>query len=171
MLKLKTHFIPRTLNFVNPKICIYDLDGTIINSSHRTRYLDNGDLDLEHWKANCTKDQIMRDDLLPMYWQLRADYENGNIVVICTARELSEWDYEYLSFMGIYYDYIYSRPKENMTKDDILKKAQLRHFWNFKQYSKFRKLFADDRIDNLNAIRELGNVDCINAKVWNRKFA
>ena len=51
-MKLKTHFIPRVLNFVNPKICIYDLDGTIIDSSHRAKYSDDGILDLEHWKKN-----------------------------------------------------------------------------------------------------------------------
>ena len=45
MIKLKTQFIPRVLNFVNPKICIYDLDGTIIDSSHRAKYSDDGILE------------------------------------------------------------------------------------------------------------------------------
>ena len=53
-MKLKTHFIPRVLNFVNPKICIYDLDGTIIDSSHRAKYSDEGILDL-YWKENLLK--------------------------------------------------------------------------------------------------------------------
>ena len=61
MLKLKTQFIPRILNFVNPKICIYDLDGTIIDSSHRTKYMENGELDLANWKANNTKENIFKD--------------------------------------------------------------------------------------------------------------
>ena len=111
MIKLKTQFIPRVLNFVNPKICIYDLDGTIINSSHRAKYDENGILDLEHWKRNSTKENIFRDELLPLYWQLRADYENGNIVVICTSRELGKHDLEFIHSMGIYYYYIYIRPK------------------------------------------------------------
>ena len=46
------------LNFVNPKICIYDLDGTIIDSSHRAKYSDDGILDLEHWKENSTKSTL-----------------------------------------------------------------------------------------------------------------
>ena len=170
-MKLKTHFIPRILNFVNPKICIYDLDGTIINSSHRAKYDEQGNLDLDHWKLNNTKENIFKDDLLPMYWQLRNDYENGNIVILCTARELGKWDLEFIHSMGIYYDYIYSRPIGIPTKDEIIKKAQLRHFWNFKQYRKYRKYFYDDKIENLREIRKLGNVDCINARIWNNKFA
>ena len=171
MIKLKTQFIPRVLNFVNPKICIYDLDGTIIDSSHRAKYSDDGILDLEHWKENSTKENIFQDTLLPLYWQLRNDYENGNIVVICTARELGKYDLEFIHSMGIYYDYIYSRPKGNPTKDEILKNAQLRHFWNFKQFRKLGKLFYDDKIENLRQIRKLGNVDCVNAKSWNGRFA
>ena len=170
-MKLKTHFIPRILNFVNPKICIYDLDGTIINSSHRASYDEQGNLDLDHWKANNTKENIFKDDLLPMYWQLRNDYENGNIVILCTARELGKWDLEYIHSMGIYYDYIYSRPVGNPTKDEILKKAQLRHFWNFKQFKKMPKTFADDRQENLDEIQTLGNVSLINAKEWNLNFS
>lgn len=171
MLKLKTQFIPRILNFVNPKICIYDLDGTIIDSSHRTKYMENGKLDLANWKANNTKENIFKDDLLPMYWQLRQDYENGNIVIICTARELGKYDLEYIHSMGIYYDYIYSRPKDNITRDDILKAKQLRHFWNFKQFAKLKKYFYDDRTANLTAIRKYGNVETVNARIWNKRFA
>ena len=169
-MKFKTNFINRFFN-INPKICIYDLDGTIINSSHRAKYDEQGNLDLDHWKLNSTKENIFKDDLLPMYWQLRNDYENGNIVILCTARELGKWDLDYIHSMGIYYDYIYSRPKDNPTKDEILKKAQLRHFWNFKQYRKYRKYFYDDKIENLREIRKLGNVDTINARIWNNKFA
>ena len=62
-MKLKTEFIKRFFN-LNPRICIYDLDGTIIDSSHRARHDQNGILDLEHWKANNTKENIFKDDLL-----------------------------------------------------------------------------------------------------------
>ena len=113
----------------------------------------------------------MVDDLLPMYWQLRSDYERGNIIVLCTARELGKWDYEYIHQMGIYYDYIISRPKGISTKDEILKKAQLRHFWNFKQFKNMPKTFADDRQENLDEIQTLGNVSLINAKEWNLNFS
>ena len=105
----KTNFCERFFN-LDPKIRIYDLDGTIIDSSHRARHDENGKLDLDHWKANNTKENIFKDDLLPMYWQLVADYKNGDHIILCTAREMGKWDYEYLHSMGIYYDYIKSRP-------------------------------------------------------------
>ena len=64
-MKFKTNFINRFFN-INPKICIYDLDGTIIDSSHRAKYSDDGILDLEHSKENSTKENIFRDELLPL---------------------------------------------------------------------------------------------------------
>ena len=124
-MKFKTNFINRFFN-INPKICIYDLDGTIINSSHRSKFDENGILDLEHWKANNTKEMIFEDSLLPMYWQLRSDYINGDIIVICTARELTKWDWEFIHSMGIYYDYVISRPLGNNTQDHLLKRNQLK---------------------------------------------
>ena len=39
-MKLKTRFVERFFN-VEPKIRIYDLDGTIIDSSHRERHDEN----------------------------------------------------------------------------------------------------------------------------------
>ena len=89
----KTNFCERFYN-LSPKICIYDLDGTIIDSSHRATHDINGNIDLSDWKAKSTKDLIFQDNLLPLYWQLVDDYKNGNIIVICTARELGEWDLE-----------------------------------------------------------------------------
>ena len=166
-MKLKTHFIPRILNFVNPKICIYDLDGTIINSSHRAKYDEQGNLDLDHWKLNSTKENIFKDDLLPMYWQLRNDYENGNIVILCTARELGKWDLEYIHSMGIYYDKIISRPKGNTTVDHVLKARQLKFFWNLKPFQKLHKIFYDDNENNLRAIDKLGTGTVVNANVLN----
>ena len=108
---------------------------------------------MEHWKENSTKENIFRDELLPLYWQLRSDYENGNIVVICTARELGKYDLEFIHSMGIYYDYIYSRPKNNPTKDEILKNAQLRHFGtssnfaNSQNYSMMIRLRTYDKFE------------------------
>ena len=120
-MKFKTKFCDRLYN-LNAKIRIYDLDGTIIDSSHRARHDQNGKLDLDHWKENNTKEKIFQDELLPMFWQLVADYKNGDYIILCTAREMGKWDYEYLALMGIYYDKILSRPTGEMTADYKLKK-------------------------------------------------
>ena len=169
-MKTKTKFCERFFN-LSPKICIYDLDGTIIDSSHRATHDENGNIDLENWKANSTKEMIFQDDLLPMYWQLVADYKEGNIIVICTAREMGKWDMEYLHSMGIYYDYIISRPNGIETIDHVLKKSQLRKFWNLRQFKDLFKSFYDDNLDNLKSVKEIGQCHTVNAKEWNARFS
>jgi hypothetical protein len=54
---LKTKQCERFYN-LSPKICIYDLDGTVIDSSHRATHDEQGNIDLENWKAKSTKDFI-----------------------------------------------------------------------------------------------------------------
>ena len=88
---LKTKMVDRFFN-LSPKICIYDLDGTIIDSSHRATHDENGMIDLENWIANSTKELIYQDQLMPLYTQLVADYKNGNMVILCTARNLGIHD-------------------------------------------------------------------------------
>jgi hypothetical protein len=48
---------------------IFDLDHTVIDSSHRQLTLADGSLDLAHWVDNCTRAQIMRDRPLPLLAQ------------------------------------------------------------------------------------------------------
>jgi len=168
MMKTKTKFVDRLFNPF-PKIRIYDLDGTIIDSSHRAKMDQNGKLDLEHWKANNTKENIFNDDLLPMYWQLVNDYKNGDIIILCTARELTKWDWEYIHSMGIYYDYVKSRPiGENMT-DWKLKRNLLNPFFNLKPFNKIVKYFYDDNDSNLAQLSDMGAIVC-NAREWNQHF-
>ena len=113
---LKTKQCERFYN-IEPIISIYDLDGTIIDSSHRATHDENGNIDLENWKAKSTKDFIFQDSLMPLYTQLVKDYKNGNLVILCTAREFSKWDWEFLHIHNIYYDRVISRPKGNITTD------------------------------------------------------
>tara|TARA_Y100001973_G_C5194602_1_gene333351 strand:+ start:1123 stop:1626 length:504 start_codon:yes stop_codon:yes gene_type:complete len=167
-MNFKTNFCDRFFN-LSPKVIIYDLDGTIIDSSHRIKLRDDGSLDLEHWKANNTKDMIFQDRLLPLYKTLQTDYKLGNYIVICTARELNKWDMEFIHSMGIYYDKIISRPKENDTVDHILKARQLKFFWTLKPFQKLHKIFYDDNENNLRAIEKLGTATVVNANWLNNR--
>ena len=169
MIRHKTKFIQRTIKG-NQAVKIYDLDGTIIDSSHRIKLREDGSLDLEHWKNNCTREQIFQDSLLPMYWQLRADYMNGDIIIICTAREFNKYDLEYLHTMNVYYDYLISRPKDCKTIDHELKKLQLTHLFHFNQFKNMAKAFYDDNANNLKAISQLGSIDCVHAGEWNNQY-
>ena len=47
-------------------IYIFDLDHTVIDSSHRQLTRADGSLDLDHWIENCTREKIYQDKLLPL---------------------------------------------------------------------------------------------------------
>ena len=161
---LKTKMVDRFIN-LSPRICIYDLDGTIIDSSHRATHDEDGNIDLANWVENSTKDLIYQDRLMPLYTQLVADYKNGDMVILCTARNLGVYDWEYIHAMGIYHDKVISRPKYNMTKDCDLKKSQLRYLFNLPQYQGKEKIFYDDNPSNLKEISDLG-ARVIDARGW-----
>jgi len=160
---LKTKMCDRFYN-LSPKICIYDLDGTVIDSSHRATHDEQGNIDLVNWKAKSTKDFIFQDSLLPLYSQLQKDYKNGNMVILCTAREFSKWDWEYLYFHNIYFDRVISRPVGNMEKDYKLKKNQLRYLFTLPCYKDKEKIFYDDNANNLWYVGTLGNIELVNPR-------
>ena len=87
------------------------------------------------------------------------------MVILCTAREMNKYDYEFIHFHNIYYDRIISRPKNNNTPDHILKASQCRYLFNLPQYRDLEKFFIDDNERNLSALKELG-ATVLNAKHW-----
>jgi len=160
---LKTKQCERFYN-LSPSICIYDLDGTVIDSSHRATHDEQGNIDLANWKAKSTKDFIFQDSLMPLYSQLQKDYKNGNMVILCTARELGKWDLEYIHMHNIYYDRVISRPVGNMEKDYKLKKNQLRYLFSLPQYKDKEKIFYDDNSNNLWYVGTLGKIELVNPR-------
>ena len=80
---------------------IYDLDHTVINSTHRQSTLADGSLDLAHWIENNTPEKIWRDSLLPLAHQWRTQYARGAEIVVCTARVMQDADYAFLNHHGL----------------------------------------------------------------------
>ena len=108
---------------------IFDLDHTVIDSSHRQHTKPDGSLDLENWKENCTRNKIMQDKLLPIADIMRHVYNKGHDVIICTARVLSEHDLEFLQKHDLRYNALLSRIEGDNRKDDIMKRDLLiKHF-------------------------------------------
>lgn len=68
---------------------IFDLDGTVVDTSHRYRDTPEGHCDLDFWFANSTPEMIARDALLPLAASMRRFYERGHTIIICTARDFS----------------------------------------------------------------------------------
>ena len=107
---------------------IFDLDGTVIDSSHRRQYNADGTLNISAWRK-CTRDMIMRDSLLPLASVMRELIASNKMVAICTARVLGKADWEYLEMHQILPRIIISRIEGDTTPDAEFKPRQLQ--WSF----------------------------------------
>jgi len=105
---------------------IFDLDHTVIDSSHRQLTKADGSLDLTHWRENCTHEKIMGDTLLPLARTMRDAINNGQNVIICTARVLGRSDIIFLAKHGLLTSVILSRPEGDNTPDAELKTRLLK---------------------------------------------
>ena len=104
---------------------IWDLDGTVIDSSHRYSTLENGDIDLPKWIADNTRANIEQDTLLPLARLMQSNHRQGDIVIICTARVLGVWDHCFLADHGIKAQFILSRALGDNRGDAEMKRSKL----------------------------------------------
>ena len=79
------------------QINIYDLDGTVIDSSHRYQTAPCGTkIDLPYWQAHDIPEFIAKDTLLPLAEKYQSDLQNPEIYVIAaTARACIKNDANY----------------------------------------------------------------------------
>ena len=74
---------------------IFDLDGTVIDSTHR-----QGDT-LADWRRMNTVGNIMRDRLLPLAGKMQTAIQDGLDVWICTSRVMGKADFAYLRLQSL----------------------------------------------------------------------
>lgn len=153
---------------------IFDLDGTVIDSSHRKNTLPDGTLDLAHWIANNTPEKIAADSLLPCAETMRAAWDRKHSVMVCTARVLSAADYAYFAEHGLRFHYMLSRPAGAQLNDADLKEIQLRLFaqsagMSWAQFTRQALMYDDSPliIERMTVIK----IQCINAADWNAALA
>jgi len=149
-------------------ISIFDMDGTIIDSSHRQATKPDGTLNLAAWIENATPEKISKDIVLPLAQQIRKRQKAGDYVLICTARQMSFADFEFLQDNGICPDKIISRPLGNMEADGSLKAKQLSKLFNLKQFAKASKIMFDDAASVRSALRKIGIAVLDPAKIARR---
>jgi hypothetical protein len=139
---------------------IFDLDHTVIDSSHRQLTRADGTLDLDNWIANCTREKINQDKLLPLARLMRSAYSNGHHVVICTARVLSVHDHCYLADNNLRADYILSRAMGDNRGDAEMKRDLLINYFASKNIPLARwtrnAVFYDDNQAVLDMAQALG---------------
>lgn len=109
---------------------VYDLDGTVIDSRHRYRTLENGDIDLQHWIDNSTPEQIFKDKLLPLASDITKRFFKGDYVILCTSRIMSDADFQFLDKHKLYSDAILFRPAGVLDSDADLKEYMLDEFFD-----------------------------------------
>tara|TARA_B100002019_G_scaffold249222_1_gene228475 strand:- start:1663 stop:2136 length:474 start_codon:yes stop_codon:yes gene_type:complete len=139
---------------------IFDLDHTVIDSSHRQITRPDGSLDLAAWRQNNTRANIMRDTLLPLAAQWRRLAKKNVTIVICTARVMGEHDYEYLRRHGLRWDACLSRREGDATPDADLKEKMIRNYARTRPmgWAKFcaTTVFYDDNKSVLKMLDRIG---------------
>ena len=136
-------------------ITIFDLDGTCIDSGHRQNTLPDGTLDLTKWIENATPEMIFKDTLLPLAQQIRKRQKAGDFTIVCTARNMTFADYEFLMNEGINPDMIISRKSGDMRPDGEMKLAKLKSLFNLKQFRDKNKIMFDDAASVRSTLRGL----------------
>lgn len=152
---------------------IFDLDHTVIDSSHRQLTLPDGSLDLEHWIENCTHEKIMADSLLPLADSMKRFYAEGHTIIVCTARSGEcVSDKSFLDANGLRYHHWLSRG-DSMEGDAALKVRLLNEFaqsQGFANIGAMRPIMFDDNLKVIQAL-QAERVAMFDAISYNRQMA
>lgn len=153
-------------------LVIFDLDETIIDSSHRTPNHPDGTLDLARYFAMKNRESIFQDTLLPLAQVFKSLNRDKNYIVICTARAMNQDDRDYLAQHEIHAHLILCRPEngsENHIKDPVLKARKIQRLRNLKQFQGKAVIMFDDSKPVIRKMREIG-VICMNAIKVNKRL-
>jgi hypothetical protein len=152
---------------------IFDLDGTVIDSTHRQNTLPDGSLDLDHWLENNTHEKIMGDSLLPLANSMKQIKAAGHAVIICTARSPHDSNHIFLEEQGLGHDVFLSRGAGDMRGDAQLKIDLLEDYFKSEGFTCAAEAYAimfDDNLKVIAAMLSIG-VTCFNAVKYNERLA
>lgn len=151
------------------RIIIFDLDETIVDSAHRTPNNADGTLNLPLYLSLKTRENTMRDGLLPLAEFWRSLDLSETYVIVCTARTWAEFDQEFLDMHGLRAHKIIARftEAEKTMRDPELKRRGLSRLFNLRQFRNLPKYMFDDSPPVISVIRKMG-ITCLNAKKINK---
>ena len=136
------------------RVAIYDMDGTIVDSSHRYRTIvdDNGErIDLDYWREN--EHLAMNDGLLPLFEQYKNDLNDpACYVIIATARVMNDPDWQFVREILGEPDYFISRKAGDSQSGKTLKINGLAKFFNLVNFKNADYVFYEDNISYLKAV-------------------
>ena len=136
------------------RAAIYDMDGTIVDSTHRYRTIidETGErIDLQHWREN--QYLAMDDSLLPLAEQYKQDLRDDScFTVIATAREMHAPDWDFVdNVLGMPDHFISRKPGDNQS-GKTLKINGLARFFNLKPFKVADWVFYEDNVHYLKAV-------------------
>ena len=138
------------------RLAIYDMDGTIVDSTHRYRTINNK-IDLEFWRNN--QHLAMQDTLLPLAQQYQLDLLDANCyTIIATARVMSLPDYRFVDEILGTPDYLISRNEGDNISGGLLKINGLTKFFNLKNFRGAAAVFYEDNVSYLKAVCDKFNI-------------
>lgn len=137
------------------RLAIYDMDGTIVDSSHRYRTVICADgtekIDLQFWRDN--QPLAMQDKLLPLAEQYRADLADPECyVIIATARVMNAPDWQFVKeILGEPDHFIYRADGDDRGGAE-LKILGLKKFFNLKNFKEAAAVFYEDNTSYLKKV-------------------
>jgi len=133
---------------------IFDLDGTVIDSSHRL-----GD-SLDDWRRMNTPANVAKDSPLPLLDQMRDAIADDLDVIVCTSRVMAGRDFRWLDDHGIRGVTILCRDVDDDRLCGFFKLHLLKDYADSLGYTWARfcqtSIMFDDSIDVQNTLRSVG---------------
>ena len=154
------------------RVVIFDLDETIVDSAHRTPNHPDGTLNLPLYLTLKTRENTLRDGLLPLAKFWKSLDLSDTYVVVCTARTWADFDQEFLDSHGLKAHKIIARFTETdkTLRDAELKSRGLRKLFNLRQFRNLPKVMFDDAKPVIAEMRRIG-ITCLNSHKVNQRLS
>ena len=156
-------------------VIVWDLDETLIDSRHRTPRNPDGTVNLDHYRAHATRENIFKDTLYPLANVARKMYCSGDwYTVFCTARHMYDADYAFLIEHDLKAHRILSRdkakPAHYVMRDADYKATWIKPRMMLKQFQGLPWFMYDDEKKVIARMRSLG-IQCGNAVKTNQRLS
>lgn len=143
------------------EIHIYDIDGTLVDSTHRYRTITKPDgslaIDFPYWVEN--RHRAMEDKLLPLAKQYQEQLKNPDIYVItATARNMHPAEREHIRTVLGWPQHMISRRDGDNRSGALIKVLGLNKLLNLSQFRNVKtRYFYEDNADYLDAVCKAHN--------------
>lgn len=153
--KQTANFLIDILAVGREKTVVFDLDGVLLNAGHRIKLNKDGSMDLDQYRVDSTRDNVLKDKNLPLIELVTALNDLGVDYHVATARVLCAASQELLRQRNINPVKTLSRDGEpDRRKDWRLKADKLIESFSPDQLAGM--VLIDDCLQNCNMALSLG---------------